>query len=157
MDWFSPFADTLDRFTMSTFLLFVSKRLILVLFSPIQSNIGNVKEQQYRSKKDRFSFKTHGHPSFSPFSSSFPGDRIGRRRALFLGMLLVQPLVIAGGFVSNYGLYVLLRLATCTCLVFGWIANHNIQLEYFSKVRGRNKKIFNTWLGVTFANCMYNI
>ena len=65
--------------------------------------------------------------SFFQISS---GDKFGRRTALYTGMAISIPCTIIGGFVQNYALYVLLRLITCACLVFGWIACHNIQVSF---------------------------
>ncbi len=57
------------------------------------------------------------------------GDRFGRKRAMFCGMFIVVPSVILGGFVSNYLGYIILRLLSCTCIVFSWIAGHNFQVK----------------------------
>ncbi len=57
------------------------------------------------------------------------GDRIGRKNAMFLGMVVGVPCLVAGGFVESYELYAVLRLISCTVIVFGWIASHNFQVS----------------------------
>ena len=97
-------------------------------------------------------------------SLSLEGDKIGRKSAMFLGMTLVVPAVILGGWASNYWLYVFLRLVSCTVIVFCWIASHNfivynpkictkttdssnfplpLQIEYFSKSHRRHAVALN--------------
>lgn len=48
---------------------------------------------------------------------------------MFCGMLVVVPAVILGGFVENYFGYIVLRLLSCTCIVFSWIATTNFQVS----------------------------
>ncbi|XP_059089923.1 organic cation transporter protein-like isoform X2 [Tigriopus californicus] len=61
------------------------------------------------------------------------GDKIGRKKAMFIGITVAVPCVFLGGFTTNYELYIVLRLLACTTIVFSWISAHNFQIEYFSK------------------------
>lgn len=67
--------------------------------------------------------------------TSFLGDKIGRKKAMFIGITVAVPCVFLGGFTRNYGLYILLRLVACTTIVFSWISAHNFQVkfQYFLK------------------------
>ena len=51
-------------------------------------------------------------------------DRIGRKSVCLLGLSVVVPTVLLGGFVHSYMAYVALRYLCCTAMVFGWIGCH---------------------------------
>ena len=74
------------------------------------------------------------------------GDRIGRKGALYLGISICVPSVFLGGFAPTYIVYIALRFLTCTVIVFGWIAGHNFQIEFFSKSYRRASYCLNTIL-----------
>ena len=51
-------------------------------------------------------------------------DRIGRKAVCLLGLVVIVPSVLLGGFVHSYWTYVALRYLCCTAMVFGWIGCH---------------------------------
>ena len=57
---------------------------------------------------------------------------------MLLAVIIVVPCLIGGGYSQNFATYAILRYISCTVIVFGWIANHSIKMEYIS----RNKRAF---------------
>ena len=62
------------------------------------------------------------------------GDKVGRKRAMLTGIAIILPSLFLGGFVGRYFPYVLLRLATCTAIVFCWVSAHNLVVSCRSLV-----------------------
>ena len=58
-------------------------------------------------------------------------DKIGRKTAIIVAIVLEVPAMIAGGYVRDYWLYVILRYFTCTVVVFGWIGSHTFIVRNF--------------------------
>ena len=59
------------------------------------------------------------------------GDRLGRKRTIGIGALLVVPCVTISGFIPNFWAYAFFRLITCTALATMWISTSTYSLEYF--------------------------
>lgn len=60
-------------------------------------------------------------------------DKLGRKLSLTLGLAVIAPSVIIGGFVPNYYAYATFRFLTVTSISVMWIAGHAMVLELFGK------------------------
>ena len=61
-------------------------------------------------------------------------DTYGRKKTMFVAVLIIIPSVMLGGFSPNYETYVCLRLLTCIVIPSVWIGVHSMTLEIFDRL-----------------------
>ena len=78
-------------------------------------------------------------------------DKIARKNAILVSIIITVPCLIGGGFVQDFATYAVLRYINCTVIVFGWIGAQALKMEYFSREKRTFVMAMDAMIG-QFAN-----